>query len=41
MIYYSHMERDLVPFILKDLSRKIVLISGPRQVGKTTIAKTL
>jgi hypothetical protein len=35
------MERSLAPFILKDLQKKIVLVSGPRQVGKTTLAKNL
>ena len=28
-------------FILKDLEEKIVLLSGPRQVGKTTLSKQL
>lgn len=31
-------ERYLAPFIRKDLKEKIVLLSGPRQVGKTTLA---
>jgi len=35
------MERSIAPFILKDLQKKIVLVSGPRQVGKTTLAKSL
>jgi len=35
------MERSIAPFILKDLQKKIVLVSGPRQVGKTTLAKAL
>lgn len=35
------MERSITPFVLKDLRKKIVLISGPRQVGKTTLAKSL
>jgi uncharacterized protein len=35
------MERSIAPFILKDLQKKIVLVSGPRQVGKTTLAKNL
>jgi len=35
------MERSLSPLIKKDADRKIVLISGPRQSGKTTLAKRL
>ena len=35
------MERSLKQYIQKDLDKKIVLISGPRQVGKTTLAKSL
>lgn len=35
------MERGLSKHILKDLKRKIILISGPRQAGKTTLAKSL
>ena len=35
------MERYLKHFILEDLHRKIILVTGPRQVGKTTLAKTL
>lgn len=33
--------RYLEPFIIKDLQKKMVLISGPRQCGKTTFAKSL
>ncbi len=33
--------RYLSPFIIKDLQRKMVFIGGPRQSGKTTIAKEL
>ncbi|MBI3535788.1 MAG: ATP-binding protein [Deltaproteobacteria bacterium] len=33
--------RYLTPFILKDLKKKAILLSGPRQCGKTTLAKTL
>lgn len=33
------MRRTLLPFIQRDLSKKIVLITGPRQTGKTTLAK--
>jgi len=35
------MERYLNAAIKKDLSHKIVLVMGPRQCGKTTMAKTL
>ncbi len=35
------MDREITPFILKDMGRKIILLSGPRQSGKTTIAKAL
>ena len=36
-----YMKRALENYIKSDLDRKIVLLSGPRQVGKTTLAKTL
>lgn len=35
------MDRYLKKHILKDLKEKIVLLSGPRQVGKTTLSKQL
>lgn len=35
------MNRTLIPYIIKDLSEKIVIISGPRQSGKTTLSKQL
>lgn len=35
------MDRYLTSHILEDLSRKMVFLSGPRQVGKTTLAKHL
>ena len=35
------MERYLKKQILADLSKKIILISGPRQTGKTTLSKML
>jgi hypothetical protein len=31
--------RYLSPFIKEDLSKKMVFIGGPRQVGKTTFAQ--
>ncbi len=33
--------RSITPFVRKDLDRKIVLLSGPRQVGKTTLSRHL
>lgn len=35
------MDRTLKQTILSDLPHKIILVSGPRQVGKTTLAKSL
>jgi uncharacterized protein len=35
------MQRDLQKQILIDLDKKIVLLAGPRQVGKTTLSKSL
>lgn len=35
------MKRYLEKYIQKDLKRKIVLLTGPRQTGKTTLAKML
>ncbi|NDG85840.1 MAG: ATP-binding protein [Proteobacteria bacterium] len=35
------MERALKKAILKDLNEKLVLVSGPRQVGKTTLGRSL
>lgn len=34
-------QRNLVPAIQKDLDRKFVFLSGPRQVGKTTLSKKI
>lgn len=34
-------ERYLTPFVVKDLSEKMVFIAGPRQVGKTTLCQSL
>lgn len=36
-----NMKRRLESYIRKDLPRKIVLLSGPRQTGKTTLSKQL
>ena len=33
--------RYISPFVLKDLKSKMVFIGGPRQVGKTTLAKAV
>lgn len=35
------MERALTPFIQADLAHKMVVLSGPRQAGKTTLARAL
>lgn len=35
------MDRSLRPVVEEDLGRKMVFLSGPRQVGKTTLARTL
>lgn len=35
------MERALAPYIRADLARKMVFLSGPRQAGKTTLARAL
>ena len=37
----ANMNRHIEPYILKDLTHKIVLMSGPRQCGKTTLSKQL
>jgi predicted AAA+ superfamily ATPase len=34
-------ERHITPHIRRDLQKKIILLSGPRQVGKTTLARSL
>ena len=33
--------RYLLPQLRQDLDRKMVLVAGPRQVGKTTLALSL
>jgi len=35
------MDREITAYIRKDMGKKIILLSGPRQSGKTTIAKAL
>ena len=35
------MKRQIMPYILKDLNEKMVFLSGPRQVGKTTFSLEL
>lgn len=35
------MKRYIEPFIFQDLSKKMVFLAGPRQVGKTTLSKSL
>ncbi len=35
------MDREITAYIRKDMGKKIMLLSGPRQSGKTTIAKAL
>jgi len=35
------MKRYLDSYLLKDLQKKIVILSGPRQVGKTTLSHSL
>ncbi len=35
------MERYLKKYIKKDIDKKIILLTGPRQVGKTTLSKIL
>jgi predicted AAA+ superfamily ATPase len=37
----KNFRRYLADQISEDLKRKMVFVGGPRQVGKTTLAKTL
>lgn len=39
-IFIPH-QRYLAPYILEDLSQKMVFVGGPRQVGKTTLCRSL
>ncbi len=41
MMHNSRMERIQKSYILKDLDKKIVLLVGPRQAGKTWLAKEI
>ena len=40
-MYYSRMRRIITPNVARDLKRKMVFIVGPRQVGKTWLAKEI
>ena len=35
------MDRNILKFIRKDLDRKIIIVTGPRQCGKTTLSKSV
>jgi len=35
------MSRDIQPHLTRDVHQKMVLLTGPRQVGKTTLARTV
>lgn len=37
----SYIHRDIEPCIKTDLNKKMVFVSGPRQCGKTTLAKKI
>ncbi len=39
MIKTTYLRRDVEPMILEDLARKMVFTGGPRQCGKTTLAR--
>ena len=39
LVYCTYMERYLKKQVAADLARKMVFLGGPRQVGKTTLAK--
>jgi predicted AAA+ superfamily ATPase len=38
---FADIQRQMEPFVRSDLKEKMVFISGPRQVGKTTLSKSL
>ena len=40
-MFVASLTRYLVPQVRRDLAKKMVFVSGPRQVGKTTLAKSL
>ncbi|MEX2496638.1 MAG: hypothetical protein WD448_11140 [Woeseia sp.] len=37
----AELSRCLVPQVRRDLAKKMVFVAGPRQVGKTTLARGL
>src|SRR3989344_5935566 len=41
LLLFMIQERYLKTFIQKDLQKKMVFIGGPRQVGKTTLARAI
>ena len=41
VIYNSRMKRYIEQFILKDIKKKLVILTGPRQVGKTYMSRQL
>ena len=40
-VMIAFMDRYLTPYIQQDLDKKIILLTGPRQTGKTTLSKML
>lgn len=40
-ILTDEMKRQIEPYIVKDLSKKMVFLGGPRQAGKTTLAQAI
>lgn len=41
MTYFQIMNRFLSQFIIRDLEKKMIFLSGPRQSGKSTLSKNL
>ena len=41
MLEFGRLRRYLEPQLLRDLKRKTVVLTGARQVGKTTLARQL